>query len=213
MKFRFKIIIITIGIGIISGCSDKFRSDSVRYASIALSNNNCKKALSWVNTANKYGEPSSYEKKELEEIKYKCSSRYEIDLKNKEAEARRKKKEKIAAEKEKAELTIKREIAQAKAKAGPPPRNYIKSIKLHMYENLLDSRSVIDFSVTKPVYNKCLIGSYYNYVYGWLVVAKYNTKNQFGAYYGLTQHEYFFQGEKIEVIDTGSYWNCLPLPH
>lgn len=91
----FRKILLVVSVGLVSGCSlvsDDLRADSVRIASRALMKNDCKTALKLVNTAKKFGKPSTYEKKEIENIQYKCSSQYVIDQKNKTRRTEKKRK-------------------------------------------------------------------------------------------------------------------------
>lgn len=98
---------------------------------------------------------------------------------------------------------------EGRQQAGSIPRNHAQIIREDMKETLLDPRSVIDFSTTEPVYTVCRNQSYsvrngfqkpIPPIYGWIVTAKYNTKNKFGGYSGLRKTVYFIQSGK--VIDT-----------
>ncbi len=89
------------------------------------------------------------------------------------------------------------------------PRNYLKTIKQYMKENLSDPRSVIDFTATKPVFSRCT-DERGREVFGWVVEVKYNAKNQLGGYVGLSKTRHLFQGEKFhsKYPTVLSYWKC-----
>jgi hypothetical protein len=84
---------------------------------------------------------------------------------------------------------------------GAKPEHYEQTIREHLRVTLKDPYSIQDFSVSAPERTWCAIPSTRGGTfYGWRVISKYNAKNSYGAYVGLSQSVYWFHGESIKLI-------------
>jgi hypothetical protein len=84
--------------------------------------------------------------------------------------------------------------------AKQAPVNYEQTILQHLNHNLIDPRSMYDFSVSHPILTSCSVGIYGPF-HGWRVTTKYNAKNRLGGYVGLQTYYYWFHGEKLVGIN------------
>lgn len=83
--------------------------------------------------------------------------------------------------------------------AGQAPTCYEQTIRDYLQISLKDPRSIIDFSVSKPILTSCAVGIYGPF-HGWRVALSYNAKNSYGGYVGLKTYYCWFHGERLRGI-------------
>ena len=79
------------------------------------------------------------------------------------------------------------------------PTSHVQAIGKHLERTLKDPDSVKALSIGEPERSSCLVGIYGRY-HAWRIPVSYNAKNSFGAYVGLRQKYYWFQGENLRGI-------------
>lgn len=83
--------------------------------------------------------------------------------------------------------------------AKDAPWKYEQTIHTHLQESLKDPHSIVDFEVSEPELTSCAVGIYGPFN-GWRVTVRYNAKNSYGAYAGLTTKYYWFHGNYLKGI-------------